>query len=430
MARNRHTDALLQFIAASPTPFHAVAEAKRQFKAIGAVEFAEGDAWAIPPGGTAYVIRGGGSILALRFPKVWSPARLKFRLVGAHTDSPCLKLKPKAGDSLQGYRQWGVEVYGGVLWNSWLDRDLGISGRIVRLSDPQAEPILVHWPEPVVRIPQLAIHLERAVNDQGLVLNPQRHLVPILGQSFGLDSGASLEKRIEAAAGCAFSDLTFDLFLHDAVPPCYGGLGDEFIHAPRLDNLGMSHAALAAFIDATSVEDTVQVAALFDHEEIGSGSARGAESPFLAQTLERIALGLGLSREAYLASLSRSALLSADMAHALHPNYPEKHEPAHFPLMNRGPVLKQNASQRYATDATTAALFMAACRHAKVPWQTFINRADLGCGTTIGPIIASGTGIPTVDVGNAMLSMHSCREMAGADDPASMVAAMTAFFAP
>lgn len=398
---------------------------------MGCRRIREDGAWAFKAGEAVHLIRGGGSLLAFRLPKNLpssevgsAPASqsLRFHILGAHTDSPALKLKPRPADSFQGYRQWGVEIYGGVLLNSWLDRDLGIAGRIADAENPQAEPILVDWRTPAVRVPQLAIHLDRQVNEQGLVLNPQRHMVPVLGQS----QGPSLESRIADAVGKPFETLTFDLYLHDTSPPSYGGMGDEFIYAPRLDNLGMSHAALAAFMEAPPAENAVQVIALFDHEEVGSGSARGAESPLLAHTLERIAIALGVSREDYLAALPQSFLLSADMAHALHPNYPEKHEPAHFPLMNRGPVLKQNASQRYASDAVTAALFHAACRHAGVTPQVFINRADLGCGTTIGPVLASGTGIPTVDVGNAMLSMHSCREMAGADDHPAMVAVMQA----
>jgi aspartyl aminopeptidase len=431
MARHSLTDALLAYIAASPTPYHAVAEAARQLQAKGSRLIREDESWVFQAGEAVHLVRGGGSLLAFRMPKnlpaagldaATSAKALRFHIVGAHTDSPGLKLKPRPSESLQGYRQWGVEIYGGVLLNSWLDRDLGIAGRIVDTANPEAEPLLVDWRSPAVRVPQLAIHLDRQVNEQGLLLNPQRHMLPILGQN----GGPSLESRLEAATGKPFASLAFDLYLHDTSPPSYGGLGDEFIYAPRLDNLGMSHAALAAFLAAPAADHAVEVIALFDHEEVGSGSSRGAESPLLAHVLERIAIALGLSREAYLAALPRSFLLSADMAHALHPNYPEKHEPAHFPLMNRGPVLKQNASQRYATDATTAATFMASCRNAGVTQQVFINRADLGCGTTIGPVLASGTGIPTVDVGNAMLSMHSCREMAGADDHPAMVAVMQA----
>lgn len=420
MARNAHADALLRFLAASPTSFHAVANAADALRQAGVRELQDSDAWQLAPGESAFLIRGGGSLLAFRAPSRPEAKTLKIRALGAHTDSPCLKLKPRPAESLQGYRQWGVEIYGGVLLNSWLDRDLGIAGRVVRTDVADAEPLLITLDHAPLRIPQLAIHLDRQVNEQGLVLNAQRHMLPVLG----LAGGPSLEGLLEGEVGLPFSSLVFDLYLYDTSLPCYGGLGDEFIFSGRLDNLAMSHAALAAFLDAEAHEANLQVVALFDHEEVGSGSARGADSPLLAQALERVLAGLGIDRNAYLGLLPRGLLLSADMAHALHPNYPEKHEPAHFPLLNRGPVLKQNASQRYASDATTAAAFLSACQRAGVPAQHFINRADLGCGTTIGPLLASATGLPTVDAGNPMLSMHSCREMAGADDHGAMVAVM------
>jgi aspartyl aminopeptidase len=420
LARNAHADALLTFLAESPTSFHAAAQCALQLHASGAKELRDEQPWQLQTGEAAYLLRGGGTLLAFRAPKRIDSKNLRFHLVGAHTDSPGLKLKPRPVENSQGYRQWGVEIYGGVLFNSWLDRDLGIAGRLVHCDQPEAPPLLVRLNAGPIRIPQLAIHLDRQVNEQGLVLNPQRHLIPVLGQV----GGGSLESLIESKANAPFNTLAFDLFLYDQCPPTYGGLNQEFIYSARLDNLAMTHAALLAFLAAEADDHAVQVIALFDHEEVGSGSARGADSTLLLHALERIALGLGLDRDAFLATLPRSFLLSADMAHALHPNYPEKHEPAHFPLMNRGPVLKQNASQRYASDATTAARFLAAGRRAGIPIQHFINRADLGCGSTIGPILAAGTGIPTVDAGNAMLSMHSCREMCGADDHGDMVTIM------
>lgn len=421
MAQHAATDALLRFIEASPTPFHAVAALEADLLGLGAAPFPDDAETSAAPESLHYLVRGGGSLLAFRLPSRPSPSTWRFQILTAHTDSPCLKLKPLPADSGQGYRQWGVEIYGGVLLNSWLDRDLGVSGRIMRLDKPQDAPLLVRLPTPPLRIPQLAIHLDRQVNEQGLVLNPQRHMVPITG----LEGNASaLQDLIESAGGAPIKDLAWDLFLHDMSKPCYGGVNQEFIYAPRLDNLAMCHAAFSAFAAAPAHAEAVQAIALFDHEEIGSGSARGAESPLLAHTLERLTSAMGLNRSAYLAALPRSFLLSADMAHALHPNYPERHEPAHYPLMNRGPVLKQNAAQRYAGDAVTTARFLAACRRLGITAQHFINRADMGCGSTLGPILAAGTGMPTVDVGNAMLSMHSCREMAGADDPAIMTAVM------
>jgi aspartyl aminopeptidase len=233
---------------------------------------------------------------------------------------------------------------------------------------------------------------------------------------------------LEKGTGVPFTDLSFDLCLYDLQPAAYGGLGNEFIHSGRLDNLAMCHAALAAFLKADASAGAVQIMALFDHEEVGSVSGHGARSSLLAATLERAALALGLDREAWLRLLPRSFLVSADMAHALHPNYPEKHDGEHFPLPNRGPVLKANANARSATDAASAAHFRDWARKAGVHVQDFVSRADLACGSTVGPLIASELGIPAVDVGSAMLSMHSAREMCGADDPAMMIELMREFY--
>jgi aspartyl aminopeptidase len=425
--RNPSADSLIAFLNASPTPWHATAEAARVLTEAGAVHLREDEQWSLRPGQTALVTRGGGTIAAVRIPESFSVRRpLPFNIVAAHTDSPCLRLKPHPLPNTQGYRQWGVEVYGGILNNSWLDRDLGIAGRVFA---PEAKsPTLVRFESHPVRIPQLAIHLDRTVNESGLILNPQRHLAPVMGQG----AEASLEALLERAAGAPFNNLTFELCLYDVQAAAYGGLNDEFIYSGRLDNLAMSHAALSAFVagsTSTAPANAVQVMVLFDHEEVGSVSAHGAKSNFLASVLERTALSLGLDREAWLRLLPQSFLLSADMAHALHPNYPERHDGEHFPLLNRGPVLKANANQRYATDAATAARFHDAARRAGVPVQNFINRADLACGSTVGPGLSADLGIPTVDAGNAMLSMHSARELCGADDPVLMEALMRQVYA-
>lgn len=372
------------------------------------------------------MVRGGGTIAALRIPDGFSVRKpLPYHIVAAHTDSPGLRLKPRPFASLQEYRRWGVEVYGGILHNSWLDRDLGIAGRVFA---PGAAAKLVRLDDKPVRIPQLAIHLDKTVNEQGLVLNAERQLVPVLGQT----GGPSLESVLERETGAPLSDLTLELCLYDLQAAAYGGLGDEYIHSGRLDNLAMCHAALSAFLGKPAPQDpasgVVQVMVLFDHEEVGSVSGHGAKSNFLAGMLERAALSLGLDREAWLRLLPQSFLVSADMAHALHPNYPEKHDGEHFPLPNHGPVLKANANLRYATDAAAAARFHAWARRAGVPVQNFINRADLACGSTVGPGLSADLGIPAVDAGNAMLSMHSARELCGADDPAMMEKLMREFW--
>jgi aspartyl aminopeptidase len=425
LSRNAQADALIHFLNASPTPFHAVATAVDRLLAAGATQLDEKEPWSLSPGQTAFVTRNGSSLIALRVPQDLS--RPRFRIAAAHTDSPCLKLKPRAPESPANYRQWGVEVYGGVLYNSWLDRDLGLAGRVSRLDGKQVRNQLVRREDKPFRIPQLAIHLDRGVNDAGLILNAQRHLVPVLGLT-DPGPGRSLEGWLEETVGAPFPALSFELHLYDTSPAGYGGSDDEFVFSGRLDNLAMSHAILDSFCSEGAGHGAIQVAALFDNEEVGSTSAQGANSNLLEVVLERAMLALGLDRAASLAALARSHLVSADMAHALHPNYPEKHEPSHFPLLNHGPVIKGNASQRYATNSETAALFRALCARAGAPAQDFVSRSDLACGTTIGPHVAAALGIPTVDVGNPMLSMHSAREMCGSDDHGMMIRALREFY--
>jgi aspartyl aminopeptidase len=426
--RNTHADDLIAFLNASPSPWHAVQTAVERLTQAGATRLREADAWSLHPGETVFVTRG-GSLAAFRIPRNLSVrAPRPFHIVAAHTDSPGLRLKPRAPQSVQGYRQWGVEVYGGALHNSWLDRDLGIAGRVC--APGSSEGVLVRFEDRPVRIPQVAIHLDRSVNEQGLLLNAQRHLVPVLGQTkSGAGTDTSLEARLEAATGAPFSDLAFDLCLYDTTPAGYGGLGDEFIYSGRLDNLAMTHAALSAFLAAGSESgDAIQAIALFDHEEIGSVSAEGARSNFLPVALERVATALGLDRDAWLRLLPQSFLISADMAHALHPNYPEKHEPDHFPLMGGGIVLKANANHRYMGDAPASSRLLDWAHRAGVPVQNFVSRSDLACGSTVGPALGADLGMPGVDVGNPMLSMHSAREMCGADDSASAVTLFQQFF--
>ena len=425
MPRNVRADELIRYLNESPSPYHAVAAAKRRLEESAATALEEGKPWKFQAGDSAYVIRGGSSVAAIRIPKSFSPEQPPtFRIAAAHTDSPGLRLKPKPAETLHKYRRWAVEVYGGALYNSWLDRDLGIAGRICHIGENSSEPKLLRLEDQPVRIPQLAIHLDRKVNEEGLILNAQNHLVPVLGQA----AGSSLESLLESAAGSPFGNLSFDLCLYDRTPACYGGLGDEFIYSGRLDNLAMCHAALSAFLEAAPAADVIQVIALFNHEEVGSVSAQAAESNFLASFLERAGLALGLNRETWLSLLPQSFLISTNMAHGVHPNYPDKHEPDHFPVPNRGVVLKSNAGHRYASDGPTVARFLGWARQAGVATQNFLSRADFSCGTTVGPGLSAQLGIPTVDAGTAMLSMHSAREMCGADDHGQMIAVLKEFF--
>ena len=421
---------LLAFLGDSPTPFHAVASATARLATAGFRPIAETDAWSdLAPGRYAFV-HGGSSVLAFVIPE---GKRINgFRIVGAHTDSPNLRLKPTPEYKKEGYALLGVEVYGGALLNSWLDRDLSLAGRVFLAPSEgtKVETRLVRFTQPMLRVTQLAIHLDRDVNEKGVVLNRQEHLAPI----FGLDAEGSrdLPAMLADELGVPRERIVgSELMLYDIVAPTLGGRASELVFSARLDNLAMSHAAVRAIIDAApqaSDGDVVPVAALFDHEEVGSETAYGAQSGFLPRALERIVLGRGGSREDYHRALAGSLCVSADMAHAVHPNYESRHETRHKPMLNGGPVVKINSQQRYATSGATAALFRDLCARAEVPVQHYAHRTDLPCGSTIGPIAATLLGIRTVDVGNPMLSMHSIRELGGARDPAMMTRVLTSFY--
>ncbi len=402
---------LCAFIDASPSAAHAAATLERRLRTAGFQEVLLTDAtWGITAG--SWFVRQGASVIAF---VVRSASVQRFALVGAHTDSPHLRLKPNAPFACEQCRQLGVEVYGGVLLNSWLDRDLGLAGT-VHTVDGRALPILLR--KPLARVPQLAIHLERTVNEQGVKLNPQTHLAPIWGLSTATDPVDAFADLLATAAGVPVDQLlSHDLSLFDITPATLGGAAGEFIFAARLDNLASVHAGLLALLAAREgVHDSLPVLACFDHEEVGSTSRDGADGSLLNTVLERVALSLGLDRQAYLAALARSLMLSADMAHAVHPNYADRHEPRHKPHLGGGPVLKSNANQRYATTAATAAQVRRLAREAGVTLQDFVTRSDLGCGSTIGPFTAAGLGIAVADVGNPMLSMHSARECAASAD--------------
>jgi aspartyl aminopeptidase len=412
--------ALLQFLDNSPSPYHAVSSAQALLDAAGFHELSERDAWTAEaiagPGsaGRRYVIRGGAIIAWVA--KDADPVGCGIHIVGAHTDSPNLRIKPNPEVTSAGWRQWGVEVYGGTLNNSWLDRDLGISGRVI-LRDGSSR--LVKIDEPLARLTQLAIHLDREVNEKGLVLDKQLHLTPIVG----LGEKSSFREFLGARGDCDGNDIaTWDLMLHDLTPARQIGVDGEFIASGRIDNLFSAWAAIRALIDVAegskpSAKGRIMMAALFDHEEVGSASTTGAAGPFLETTLHRLLETQGVVTVDDRARVfAGSSCVSADMAHAVHPNYADRHEPDHRPLPNAGPVVKVNANQRYATDAKTAAMFQSSARRAEVDCQTFVSRNSQPCGSTIGPITATRLGIPTVDVGCAMLSMHSARELCGAQD--------------
>lgn len=417
-----HTDDLAAFISASPSPYHAAAHVAARLEEAGYRRVEESGAWPDGPGGR-YLLRG-GAIIAWYVPEHLAGARPLpgFRVFGAHTDSPTLRVKPRPDTGAAGWKQVGVEVYGGALLNTWLDRDLGVSGRLV-LRD--LTEVLVAVDRPLLRVPQLAIHLDRAVNE-GLKLDAQQHLTPVWG--LGEVRDGEFVEFLAHEAGVAAGDVTgWDVMVHDVQPPAYLGRDRELFTAARLDNLLSVHAGLAALLATDPGElRHVPVLAAFDHEEIGSQSTTGAGGPLLENTLRRLA---GPDVESQARAFAGTVCLSSDVGHAVHPNYIERHEPRHHPRPNGGPLLKVNANQRYATDGVGRTIVAAACERAQVPWQTFVSRNTMPCGSTIGPITATRLGIDTVDVGIAMLSMHSTRELCGADDPFLLAAAAAAFLA-
>jgi aspartyl aminopeptidase len=419
---------LIDFIDASPSPWHAVASAEARLLAAGYIRLEEGERWQLEKDARYYVVRGASMVA---FVSGTLPiAQTGFRIVGAHTDSPGLRLKPKAALGGDGLARLGVEIYGGPILATFTDRDLSLAGRVVLKNGAGQETRLLRFERPLLRLPNLAIHMNRDVNEQGLKLNKQTELPLMLGAlGEGEDAEINLRKLLAEAVQSVPADLlSWDLAVYDVQKGCLWGADEEFIADSQLDNLASSHAALIALI-ATNTPAATCVMALFDHEEVGSESASGASGSFVSDVLARICLHAALDEEDRQRAMAKSFFISADMAHAYHPNFPSAYEPAHKVRVNGGPVIKTNVNQRYATNAETAARFIGFCEVAGVPYQQYAHRSDLGCGSTIGPIVASQLGIATVDVGSAMWAMHSARESAGAADHAYMIAAMTAAFA-
>jgi aspartyl aminopeptidase len=414
-------DDLRTFVDASPSPFHAVAELARRLTAAGFTELAEAAAWSLAPGSQHFVVRH-GSLIAFRVGTA-PLAEAGLRLVGAHTDSPTFKVRPHSDVRQAGYRLVGVEPYGGGLWHTWLDRELTVAGRVALRGGVTA---LVRLPGAALRLPSLAIHLDRGVRD-GLKLDPQRELVPVWSRD--LDGEPGFTAALAAQLGVAAEDvLGSDLVLADTQPAARAGADGTWVAAPRLDDLACCHSGLTALV-TTSVGAHTQLLVCNDHEEVGSGSMSGARGSFLEDVVRRlVAITDEGDPQVLPRALSRSRLVSADMAHAVHPTRSDRHEPAHQPQLGGGPVLKVNANQAYATDAASSGWFAERCAAASVPVQWFVTRADLPSGSTIGPLTATRLGIPTVDVGAPMLAMHSCRELASALDVPLMVDALTSCF--
>lgn len=414
---------LLNFIDASPSPWHAVQSTVQRLNQAGYKELAETQTWQLHAGGKYYVTRGGASVIAFTIGQQ-AIANTGFRMVGAHTDSPGLRLKPHAAYSSDSLIRIGVEVYGGPILATFTDRDLSIAGRVVARTANGTETLLVKFDNALMRLPNLAIHMNREVNDKGLKLNKQTELPLLFAEDNGTDADQQLLGHIAKHLNIqADSILTFELNVYDTQKGIIWGANQEFIANSQLDNLASCHAAVTALVD-TDLPDSTVICALFDHEEVGSESATGASGSLLADVTKRICASQNLDEEARLRALANSFFISADMAHAYHPNHPSAYEPCHHAKVNHGPVIKTNANQRYSTNAETAAHFITLCERAKVPYQQYAHRTDLGCGSTIGPIIASGLGIASVDVGSAMWAMHSIRESAGVLDQSYMIAVL------
>ncbi len=433
-AARARAQALLDFIDASPSPWHAVDSAAALLEAAGYRRLDEAAPWQLAPGARHYVVRDGSTLAAFRIGSA-PLTETGLRLVGAHTDSPGLRVKPLAGETKGDWLRLGVEVYGGPILATFADRDLSLAGRVALRAPTTAlgvEYRLVRFAAPLLRIPNLAIHLNRTVNEDGLKLDRQNALPPILGAvQDGLPAADHLSRLLaDALAVDPGQLLGFELNVCDTQPGAFFGPQQEFIADSQLDNLGSCHAALMALLD-TDASDPESSAAcfLFDHEEVGSTSAKGADGSFLDDVLERIALCRGLGREDYRRTLARSMLVSADMAHAFNPGHAGAYDDQHRVDLNHGPVIKTNASQRYATDSLSAGVFQLACERAGIPWQSYVQRSDMACGSTIGPLAASRLGLRSVDVGNPMWAMHSLRESAGAADHDAMCRALAAFFA-
>ncbi len=404
----------ITFIDSSPTAWHAVDFMKQLLLKKGFIELHENEKWRLDPGKSYFVTRNAASICAFAMP-LHTP--FQARVLAAHTDSPGLKLKPYPEYNKENMVMFGVEIYGAPLLNSWLNRDLGLAGRLSYLdTTSRIRQTLVDIRDYPMVIPQLAIHLDRKVNEEGLQLNKQEHLAVLAAiESDWLGNDSLIERMLKEKIDYQ-TLLSADLFVYPLEPARLMGFAHDLIAGYRLDNLASAFACLEAIQGAEPLQHQLQMAIFWDHEEIGSSTASGADSNFFSNCLERIALACKMDRESYFCLMQNSLCLSVDLAHALHPNYSDKHEPRHPVLLNKGIVLKFNAQHKYASDAKSSAFIIQLCHQMDIPLQRFVARGDIPSGSTIGPIHASRTGMPTVDIGIAQLSMHSSRELIGTHD--------------
>lgn len=439
MDKHTFNEGLLKFLQQSPTPFHATQSMLAALESAGFELLREEDTWQLKAGRAYVVERNGSSIIAFTVGD-GDPAEAGLQMVGAHTDSPCLKLKPNPVMRVAGALQFAVEVYGGALLAPWFDRDLSLAGRVdFRRKDGVLESALLNWRKPLATVPSLAIHLDREAN-QNRSINAQRELPPVLAllndktKEFSFDTFVS-----EALASqCDIHDVDklmgHELYLYDTQAPSLLGLHDEFIASARLDNLLSCYVGLQGMLatQASGRQAGFSLLVCNDHEEVGSASACGAQGPFLKSVLSRLmsqlSTGGAETAEAMERMIRRSLFLSIDNAHGLHPNFADKHDGNHGPQLNRGPVIKINANQRYATSSRSEALFRELCDRVEVPVQSFVVRSDMGCGSTIGPITATSLGVDTIDIGVPTWGMHSIRELAGSEDGWLLATAVRDYF--
>ncbi|MEG2892069.1 MAG: M18 family aminopeptidase [Clostridium sp.] len=420
---------LIDFIDNSPSQFHATARVVENLLDNGFVELSYGEKWNIVKGGKYFAKKNDSAVIAF---EIGSGDAISegFKIISSHTDSPGFRIKPNPYIKSNGYLKLNTEVYGGPILNTWLDRPLSVAGRVTVKSDNVLRPstMIVDIKEPIMIIPNLAIHMNKNVN-QGIELNKQVDMLPVLGViNETINSEDYLVDEISKHLNINKEDiLDFDLFLYGVEKGSIIGFNKEFISSSRLDNLSMVHSSLYALINSSKCSG-VKVIACFDNEETGSATKQGGDSRLLSNTLERIVLSLGGDREGFLMAINNSFMISADLAHAIHPNRPEKHDPVLHPMMNKGPVIKVAASGSYTTDSYSSGVYESICKNANIPYQKFCNRSDSRGGSTLGPISSTHLEIDTIDMGSPLLAMHSIRELAGVDDHLYTTQSLVAFF--
>lgn len=426
----KNVDELFSFIDKSPTAFHAVETVKKDLDSAGFTELCESQPWKLESEKGYYISRNDSSMIAFRTGKN-KPDETGFKIVGAHTDSPLLKIKQGSANISGGAFRLTTEVYGGPILHSWIDRDLSIAGKVMVKKDGKYKAVLMDMKKPVAFIPGLAIHLNRKVNN-GFEYNRQDHLQAVLSlkkeKASEKDADEQFRQIIAEEIGMKLSDIgSYDLFLYDIQPGTFTGINEEFFSIRCIDNLSMCHV-LTHTLTNTQPADATQVVVFYDNEEIGSKTPMGADSSFLRDILDRITAVTCDKPDSYHTAIARSFMVSADGAHALHPNFTNKHDPAFAPELNKGPVIKLSAMFKYATTAETSAYFEKLCNETNVPFQRLANRSDTRSGSTIGPIASSQLGIKAIDVGNSMWAMHSVRETAGVMDHTYMMDVISNFF--